>query len=273
MIKKWLAAIAVVFLVTISGCSSLNTNEQEQEYCINQSRYDRLSLWNLLRKDMTAWLDTLIILTDRYGEFYSRSYLVRGSLINIVTAKRTDPILYNEIRAAMSQVLKLEICRYVIDMLDSVIIDVQHLYKEFATNWGNFLEGTDTWEYKPPGWTDYFDWNLLPMASGKQNDILCADFNFRNGGDELGTLDAMNLIKFGVNGFNIQCFIVLLAYLDDDIHDIAITAMVNRTIELRERNFDIYTVYMEALTEPSRAFDYRTKKILEKINRQLMQNT
>ena len=264
--------IAVLFCI-VSGCSHTSEYEKEQEFerivalfsyvseCIYQRHHDELELWNLFRNDLTTWVDA----ATAASLIHSEERRHQTPFFKIATSKRVDPILYNEIQASIAHTIALDSNENTEVALNFVSSSVQYMYELLTRSWDDYIEGSDIWEYEPPEWQDYFDWDSIPMTSGAQNDIFRAAFFFGHGGEELGVLYAMHLMRFGTHGWNIQCFIVLLAYIDDDVHDVAISAMVNRIIDLRDGDFEVYHIYLEMLTDVRRAFDVRTREIFNKI--------
>ena len=304
-VKKWNTfMILAIMTFIVSGCSSISENELVLAYeqngcaiqyeqideiyfektpeleraiklftdaCSEQKQLARLNLWSLFRSDILTWLKAVeAVRLDHHWAYHNNLYVVMPRQIAIV--RQVDPALYKEIQTLMARKLSYDLCESIVSTLSLLITLVQHRYDELNIHWEDYLERSEIWEYEPPEWHEYFDWESIPFVSGARYDILSANFNFTHGGEELGIIDAMWLMRYGTHGSNIQCFIVLLAYLSDDLHDTAISAMVSRIVALRDGGFDIYRIYFEMLTDSTRAFDPITKEIFERVSQLLTEH-
>ena len=239
--------------------------------CFGMSPYHlrRLEIWKLLRSDIA------LLLNAAAGIDHMTLYELAN---DIVMSRRLDPKLYAEITQSISHAFTLDLNESSLEILARLVDRVESVYASVLVWWEDYL-------YRNPHLTYYghdpsqdfpdnhvWDWTNRNLPTGAALTLGMIEVSFTHEGIELGVLTAMRSILYSTHGLDIQCFTALMAYVDDSIHAIAIPAMVNRIMELRDGGFEIYRTYLRILTNPNSVVDVRTGDIFNKINQLIQQH-
>ena len=227
--------------------------------------FHRLEVWRLFRDDMPALLEALTIISSESVTEHIVSIISR----NLANAMLLDPVLHNEIIASASYSKGLLSCEDSAFILCRILSKAEDEYNFILMWWQEYKSTTEAPE---PVWTESFDWanGILPTQALMAIDS--TEVNFRNQGLELGVLDIMRWMRFGVSGADITCFVTLMAYVNCDVRDIAIQAMIDRIVLLRDEGLEVYRIYLDMITDSSRIFDPLTEAIFAAIKQRYYPN-
>lgn len=233
--------------------------------CIRETRHD-LEVWKLFRNYPADFLEAI-------------SFLIENNIIDdplplfrlpLVAAKLVDPILHDNIETFYAYAHTIISCEQTLNGLDLLQEQVRVAYERTLEWRREYLEFVyyDFHNLEIP-WQNYVDWTQMPGAGGTI-DIMEANIFFRHGGEDLGVLRVMNNMMYGTHGWNMMCLTLLLARIGDDVHDVIISAVVNRIKLLHDEGFETYRVFLDILENPV-VFDPRTQEIAEKVSYVLAQ--